>query len=346
MVRPMEKRRITQQDVARKAGVHRATVSMVFRGHPNIPAGTRERILRIAAELGYEPDPMLSALAAYRNRHRPAGFHGTLAWLVNSAFDYDWQLRPHFVGYHEGARVRALRHGYRMDVFDLNQPGLSPERAASILRARNITGILLCPQPRSATTFVFPWQHFSAVTFGYSLSNPRLHTVAATQYRAMIQVVQEVRRLGYRRLGLVLHDEHDRRTDHNYFAGFLVGQRLAGGGPELPPLGASYDDVEAVRAWLKAHSPDAVITCNYQFLDTLTRLGIRVPRDLGVACPVLPTIDARMSGVAENNQRIGAVAVDFLVAMIQRGERGVPESAERIHVEGCWVPGRTLRARR
>jgi LacI family transcriptional regulator/LacI family repressor for deo operon, udp, cdd, tsx, nupC, and nupG len=341
----MEKRRVTQLDVARQAGVHRATVSMVFRGHPNIPATTRDRILKIAADLGYEPDPMLSALAAYRSRHRPSTFHGTLAWLVNSAFGYDWRQRPHFRDYHEGAKVRAQRHGYRMEVFDLNQPGLSPARAASILRARSITGVLLCPQPRPATTFDFPWENFSAVTFGYTLSNPRLHTVAATQYRAMIQTVREVRRLGYRRLALALHDEHDLRTDHNYLAGFLVAEHLAGGVVAgIPVLGASYDETEPVREWLERHRPDAVITGNYQFLDVLKRLGRRVPRDLGVACPVLPTDDTRLAGMVENNERIGAVAVDYLVAMIQRGERGVPASAERIHVEGRWVAGQTLRA--
>jgi LacI family transcriptional regulator/LacI family repressor for deo operon, udp, cdd, tsx, nupC, and nupG len=318
---------------------------MVFRGHPNIPPKTSERILRIAAELGYAPDPMLSALAAYRSRHRPSTFHGTLAWLVNSAYGYDWRQRPHFRDYYEGAKARAQRHGYRIEVHDLNQPSLTPARAATILRARSITGVLLCPQPRPATTFEFPWENFSAVTFGYTLTNPRLHTVAPTQYRAMLQTVREVHRLGYRRIGLALHDEHDLRTDHNYLAGFLAGEHLTGGGLALPVLGANYSDTAAVRAWLERHKPDAVISCDYQFLETLKRLGYRAPRDLGVACPVLPTDATRLAGFVENNQRIGAVAVDLVVAMIQRGERGVPSSAERIHVEGRWVPGHTLRAR-
>lgn len=341
----MEQRRVTQLDVARKAGVHRATVSMVFRNHPNIPAETRARIRRIADELGYHPDPMLSALAAYRSRCQPAAFHGTLAWLVNSTDGYDWRTRPHFVDYHAGARARAEQHGYRVELFDLHAPGLTSQRVASILRARNITGILLCPQPHAEMTVDFPWSDFSAVTFGYSLARPQLHTVAATQYRAMLQTVQELHAVGYRRIGLCLDRVHDNRTGHHYLAGYLAGTYLTGqrGAPRV--LDADYGAVDAVRRWLARTKPDAVVTGNYQFLRVLQSLGISVPADLGVACPVLPSPDTRLAGVVENSLRIGSVAVDYLVAMMNRGERGIPPSADRVHVEGRWIPGRTLRRR-
>ena len=342
----MESRRVTQQDIARRAGVHRATVSMAFKGHPNIPVETRDRIMKIAAELGYAPDPMLSALAAYRNRQRPATFHGTLAWLVNSAYGFDWRdrtLRPHFSDYYEGAAAQAKRYGFQLEIFDFNAPRLTPARLASILAARGVQGVLLCPQPRPETNLEFPWQNFSAVTFGYTLATPRLHTVSATQYRAMRLTVHELRRLGYRRIGLALDGDHDLRTDHNYLAGFLVEEHLAGGGPHIPMLVAPYTDQRAVGQWLRAHRPDAVVTGNYHFLDVLRSLGKKVPDDLGVACPLLPSPDTELAGTIENSVEIGSVAVDFLIGMIHRQERGIPANPQRIHVEGRWLAGRTLR---
>lgn len=341
----MENRRVTQLDVARKAGVHRATVSMAFRNHPNLPPNTRQRILRIAERMGYVPDPMLAALAAYRSRIRPAGYQGVIGWLVNSAFDFQWRDRPHFVDYYEGAVARARRHGFKVEIFDLNLPQTRLDRVASILKARNVTGVLLCPQPRPETILPFPWKDFSAVTFGYSLTEPQLHTVTATHYRATLQTMRQLQRLGYRRIGLVLHDVHDRRTDHNYLAGYLVGQHLAGAPLDIPPLEADYGDTPAVARWLRRHRPDAVVTGSYQFLDTLKLLNVRVPADLGVACPVLPSDRTPCAGMVENNVRAGAVAVDFLVSMVQRGERGVPESAERIHVECRWHEGASVHAR-
>lgn len=46
-------RRITQEDVARRCGVTRSTVSLVFRNDPQIPPTTAERIRAVATELGY-----------------------------------------------------------------------------------------------------------------------------------------------------------------------------------------------------------------------------------------------------------------------------------------------------
>lgn len=342
----MEQRRITQQDIARRAGVHRATVSMAFKAHPNIPEKTRARILKIAAELGYTPDPMLSALAAYRNRQRPASYHGTLAWLASSAHGFDWRdrtLRPHFSDYFEGAAAQAKQYGFQLEIFDFNPARLTPARLASILGARGVSGVLLCPQPRPETNLEFPWQNFSAVTFGYSLAMPQLHTVSATQYRAMRQTLHELRRLGYRRIGLALDADHDLRTDHNYLAGFLVEQHLALDHDPVPMLTAPYTDHRSVTRWLDQYRPDAVVTGNYHFLDVLRSLGRRVPQDIGVACPLLPSPDTELAGVIENSPGIGSVAVDFLIGMIHRQERGIPANPQRIHVEGRWLPGKTLR---
>jgi hypothetical protein len=72
----------------------------------------KKKILRVAARMGYSPDPMLSALAAYRTRRRPATFHGTLAWIVNSDFNFNWRNNIHFVDYYKGALLRAKYHGY------------------------------------------------------------------------------------------------------------------------------------------------------------------------------------------------------------------------------------------
>src|SRR5215510_14405296 len=55
-----------QIDVARKAGVSRATVSYVVNGqtNPKIPISpeTRQRVLHAIAELGYEPDASAQSL--------------------------------------------------------------------------------------------------------------------------------------------------------------------------------------------------------------------------------------------------------------------------------------------
>ncbi len=115
----MGKLRTTQSDVAKKAGVHISTVSLALRNHPRIPVETRNRIHKIAKELGYTPDPMLSALANYRERGRPVTFHGTLAWIAATADDFDWRKSEHYTRYFQGAKNRAAERGYKLEPFDL-----------------------------------------------------------------------------------------------------------------------------------------------------------------------------------------------------------------------------------
>ncbi|HSI86769.1 MAG: LacI family DNA-binding transcriptional regulator [Candidatus Methylacidiphilales bacterium] len=341
-------RRPTQADVARAAGVHRTTVSLTFKNHPSIPEATKQKVMRCAEELGYSPDPMLSSLAAYRGRIRPRAFQGTLAWMVNDyAGEMSWRTVTSSVAYYEGALSRAKLHGFHLEVFDIQQTAVSPARLASILRARNIQGLLLAPQVRADVEILLPWEQFSAVTFGYSLVRPRLHTITATQFRATMLTMRQLKRLGYHRIGFYFNAHHDDRTDHNYLAGYLV-ETFEPANPApcvIPPLFSSGVDAGQFMRWYREHRPDALMTGHMNILELLENWGIDVPGELGVASPLVPHKASPLAGVYEDSFHIGEAATDYLVGMIHRGERGIPEHPQRAHIEGVWHAGQTLRQR-
>src|ERR1700683_4286566 len=55
-------RRPTMADISQRAGVTKAAVSFALNGQPGVSAATRERILAIAQEIGFQPNSAARAL--------------------------------------------------------------------------------------------------------------------------------------------------------------------------------------------------------------------------------------------------------------------------------------------
>ena len=64
--------RVGLREIAAAAGVSVMTVSLALRGNPRISIATRDRIKRLADELGYHPDPELSRLMNHLRTSRTA----------------------------------------------------------------------------------------------------------------------------------------------------------------------------------------------------------------------------------------------------------------------------------
>jgi LacI family transcriptional regulator len=334
--------RPTLRDIARRAGCHYSTVSLALRDHPRIAAETRARVQSVARQLGYQPDAMLAALSVYRQQKRPAASFATIAWLTNHARRQAWRDSACNVDYFNGATARGAERGYRLEQFWLAEPGMSARRLSDILHARGIQGLLLPPQERLCS-IELDWDKFSAVTFGYTLLQPRLHLVSNHEYRTMGTLFAELQRREYRQIGLVDLREHDARVDHNWLAAYLIEQHRLAPGRQLAPLILERWDDARFLGWLREHRPDAIVTKLPEVLPCLERTGLRVPDDVGVAFHSLDEATRHLSGMKKNAWQLGVMAMDLVIDMIHRNERGLPALPHLSMVEGSWVEGRTVR---
>ena len=333
--------RATLRDIAQRAGCHYSTVSLALREHPRIPAGTRLRIQEIAHQLGYRPDAMLAALCAYREQKQTPDRRGVIGWLTNHHAEWGWRNSACNRDYFEGASARAAERGYTLECFWLSEPGMTGARMSQILWTRNIQGLLFPPQ-EGLCSIDIAWHRFSAVTFGYTLIEPKLHLVSNHEYRTMGKLFIELQQRGYQRLGLVNRRDHDERVDHNWLAAYLVEQNQLHRKNRLPPLILDRWNEETLLAWFEAHRPDAIVTRLPEVLACLRRAGYRVPSDVGVAFHSLDEGRKGFSGMKKNSFQIGVMAVDLLVDMLHRNERGIPAIPYRLMVEGSWCEGKTL----
>lgn len=337
--------RISQRDLAKLANVSPMTVSLALRDHPSISAGRRDHIRKLAKQHGYQPDPALAALNAYRIGGRSKRYQGTLAWLTSFPSADGWRRMIHAEGYFKGARKRASELGYQVEPFWVNEPGLTPKRAAQILLARGVQGVVVAPLPDRLSTISFDLKPFSAVALGYSLRQPQLHVVMNHQARNMKHTVHHLHTLGYRRIGLALPSASNVRVDQNYLSGYLIAQRETGGA-RLEPLLADVFDARSFSAWFRQESPDGIIISGAwvsQATAWLKDAGVQVPKHIGLAAASIPDAPTIVSGMDENPALIGSMAVDAVVGMIHRQERGVPVNPSSLLAEGTWSAGKTAR---
>jgi LacI family transcriptional regulator len=334
--------RPTLRDIARKAGCHYSTVSLALRNHPRIPLRTQERIREIAGQLGYRTDAMLAALCAYREMKRPLKEKGVIAWLTNHESAKGWAASACNRDYFQGASARAAERGYRLEEFWLNAHGMDARRISKIFWARGIQGVLLPPQERLGGIDL-DWKNLSAVTFGYTLTHPRLHLVSNHEYRTMGTLFLELNRRGYRRVGLVNLRNQDERVDHNWLAAYLVEQNRLCADQAIPPLILENWNDQDFLSWVDRYRPDVIVTKLAEVLTSLKRASYRVPEDIGVAYHSLDEGRLGLSGMKKNSFQIGVMAVDLLVDMLHRNERGIPARAYLLMVEGTWYEGCTVR---
>lgn len=334
-------RRVTIRDIAKAANVHHTTVSRALRKDRQIPELTRVRIESLAVEMGYSPDPALASLMRYRSSKLRSSYKGALAWITNYPTREGWRMHEK-IGYYTGAKARAVELGYSLDEFWLNEPGLNSRRASGILSARNIQGLIFLPQPRARAHLHLDWSRFSALTISHTLTAPHLHVVTNHHFRSMALLMRKIRSLGYRRPGFVCRQRIHESVDRAWAAAFATYQA----GPlhrQVPLLLYQDNGFQDFSKWIQRHKPDVLVTHDESVFEWLDRLRLRVPEDIGVAAAALHGLPPECSGLNENNEVVGALAVDLVVEMIHKNQKGVPEIPVTTLVEGSWVDGTTLR---
>lgn len=346
-VAALHQKRVTIYDIARRAGVSHATVALALKNHSRISEPRRKQIKALAEEMGYAPDPLLAALATYRTQFQPAKLQNVIAWINH--WDQPEKLRKEhreFDAYWRGAESAARRFGYRLEEFRWEEK-FTARRFEQVLLTCAIRGVLIPPHPSVPDWGDFDWKKFSVIRFGLSVPQPDSHLVTADQLRAVLMAVQKISELGYRRIGLVVPEDQDRRLGGNFIGGFAAAQQFFKLAP-LPPLmvaekffsPGSAQGLRLLEKWLGKSRPDVVLTSVAALPEMLRKLGRRIPRDIAVAGTSIDVpVDA---GIDQHSGAIGRMAVEMLVSQINLNERGEPADPARVLIESRWRNGASL----
>ena len=329
--------------VAQAAGVSVMTVSLALRRAPSIPERTRERVLAVAAELGYRRNPLVSVLMA-ELRGRKA--RGPEAHLIAYVEGYPATATKQQAGslrrFRAGAKAGAAKHGFGVEVFRLGSGGLSEARLEQVLDARGIRGVVFAPFPKTGSALAQPWRNHALAAVGFSLARPPLHRAVNHQIHSIRLALAQLLALGYRRIGIVVSRHEDARVERNWLSSVLLTQHEHAGTDRRFPL-FFREKIERgpLGAWLRRERPEVVVTTEEGVRAMVERAGGRGARRVGFAHMHLTPEQAGCSGIDQNNERVGEAAVDLVVEQLHGNSFGVPGNPKTVLIEGCWVAGTT-----
>jgi LacI family transcriptional regulator len=299
-------------DVARAAGVSKATVSRVLAGaEGSSSAETAEMVRETARRLGYVLNSVASSL-----RSRQTHAIGLVIADVSN---------PFFGGIARGVEERLAGTGYSV-IFGSSDN--SPEREWQLVRLlveRQIDGLIAATSASESKHFLNAQQSGVAVVLVDSdLPGSGLDSVTIDNYAAAAKGIRHLLSQGHRRIGVVtgpLQAVFDRHR--------LDGCRAAmdeAGGAELLIIEGDLEATGGERAartlMRRSDPPSAVLVTNNMmslgFLTGLTGMGLRVPQDVSMIAfddqDWYAVIDPPLTGISNPARALGYAAADRLLA--------------------------------
>ena len=239
--------RVTLKDVAEKAGVSTATVSIYLNHHPlskQIAEKTKQRIARVVAELGYRPSTFAKALST--------GHSDLIGIDVCDIFN---SYFSHLAGF---VIDEAAKYGFNVIVTQgRNRP------RHDIMPSDMLDGMIYCSAPPRKTSGAKPLVLIDEERRG---ANCILHDISGAMAEAALLMKQR----GHSRVCGVFD------LAKNKAAKFTREFRKAGLVPELSPLPTSSreDRLATVAQILRERPPALVINGHLTTRDMLHKLAV------------------------------------------------------------------------
>lgn len=310
-------KRATLADVAARAGVSRALVSIVIREAPGASQATRERVMRAADELGYRPDVRARLLARSQSR-----LIGTVFGMAGT-FHFDVL---------DGLYTAAENRGYELILSALTQ-SRGEERAVQSLQDFRFDALIMVGPDTEAPMLA---GKVPLVLVGWHVDDPAVDSVRVSDARGMALAVEHLVERGHRHIVHVDGGEGTISTSRrDEFLRAMAAHGLESTARVLAGGLTRLEGYAAARTMLDDPTlPTAVIGFNDEvavsILEAVLHAGYRVPQDISVIgwdnsmVSQLPYI--QMTTVSQDPPLMASLAVDRAIARVEGtpiGERDI-----------------------
>jgi len=316
--------KVTINDVAREANVHKMTVSRALRGLPSVSVETRQRILDSAKRLGYRPNPLVSALMTQVRQGRVLNQAAPLALL------YEQGARPHFKEHPirrelvKGIQNEAELLNLKLDTHEYRKDPAWNARLEDILYARGIaSAVVLAPiTPFLEVNLRFP--KLALIGIGNRLRKPWLNRVGTDHLGNVEIVFEKLLSEGRKRIGYVSDLQIER---HSFQARLnavrFFKQRDLPPEDHIPTYFYESPKLAGFKKWMRDHRPDAILLMGLH-LPSMQRIAEVIDDPEKMIFLAMSHECEGFTGIIEANLEIGAMAVRLALHAAAVGLSGIP----------------------
>lgn len=316
----------TSTEVARRAGVSRTTVSFVLNDvrDRGISEATRERVLAVARELGYEPNAAARSLAGGATR--------TVALVVPQVehLYVDAFLAQLVASVNESCHL----HGLKLLIESTEGEGREPGSFLQLVRSRSIDGLIVAHLRTAEIDHLHRLRDsgMPLVVLGCNLpTDAGFSTMGDNTWRSAQLAVRHLLGLGHRRVGLINYAQAEYHSAAQRERGWR--QALEDHGIEADPQWIAYGNIsaqsgyEATRALLARGVGCTALfagndTIAFGALRALREAGLRTPEEVAVVgyddIPLAPFAAPPLTSVHTDPIGHGRQAVQMLLAQLRR----------------------------
>ena len=296
----------TMEDVARRAGVSRALVSLVLNDSPKVSARRRAAVMDACAVLGYRRNAAARQLASRRA--------GTIGVMLNDLHN------PFFAEIYDGIEAKADEHGLRLLLTGGSRRPSSEQRAIENMIEHRVAGMILV-SPRLPSSAVLAASRISpVVVVGRVVRAPQVDIVANDERHGARLAVQHLIDYGHRRIAHIHGGDGAGAEDRR--KGYERMMRSRGLTPDVVDGDFTEEAGAAAARTLIARRqiPTAVFAANdlaaAGALDAFESAGWRVPDDVSII-GYDNNFVARMRHVSlttidQSTEEMGRIAVELL----------------------------------
>ncbi|GHF55934.1 LacI family transcriptional regulator [Deinococcus metalli] len=315
------------QDVAKLANVSTATASRALSRPDMVAAGTRERVVQAAQELGYQPNVLARSLRQKETR--------TIGLIVADI------LNPFHALIAKGAQDAADRHGYTVFLFNSDEEPAKELRAMETLRGHLPTGLIVAPTS-GTRAHLRTLPNLPVVELDRVSGHPGTTTVTVDNVGGAMAATQHLIELGHRRIGMIVGqqdistaiDRHDgyraalKRAHLNYDSALV-----------LPGHHREDDGYRAARHLLTLPEPErptALFVGNNEMtvgaVLAARELNLDIPHDVSIVgfddSRWAQTMSPPLTVIAQPAYDLGRLACEHLI-----GQLGVAHPATPVRVQ-------------